>query len=386
MVELSKALEGVGEATSIRYNNMVYDLQRQGKDVIVLSLGEAFFELPVHSLGDLPSPDLFHYSHSRGLPGLRAKLASYYEKSFGVTAAPESQVLVTAGSKIGIFMTLLALLDPGDEVIVHEPAWVSYVDQIRLCRGVPVLMPHDAEWGDVGRFVSPRTKVIIMNTPNNPRGSLVSTEELGIVHDVAERGGLHLLSDEAYAEFVPEGSRFVSAGDGDPQLDHTVIVNSLSKVFGVSGWRIGYLLSNAPMISAILMVNQHLITCAPTVLCQYVERHFEEFLGLARPQIAAVLKKRRAVTDHLDQLGFDYLPGEATFYLFVSIAGSALGSEEFCRQLLVDRGVSVVPGVGYGPTCDGFVRVSVGTESLHRTFRGLDAIRDLVDATARPTR
>lgn len=375
-------MNAIGDALSIRYNNLVYELQSAGHDVVVLSLGEAFFDVPLHSFEELPRPAIFHYSHSRGLPELRARLGGYYEAEYGVPVDPEREIIVTAGSKVAIHMTLMAMLEPGDEVVIVEPAWVSYVEQVKLCHAVPVKVPYDVPLSELERHITPRTKVVILNYPNNPRGQTLGKAEWERLHDMARRQDVYLLCDEAYSDFVPEEERFVSAGVGDPDKHHTVICNSMSKNYGLSGWRLGYVIGNEQLMAQVLKINQHLVTCPATVLSYYLLEHFDDLLEVTKPQIAAVVRWREKVMAHLDELGLAYLPGSATFYLFVSIADSALSSDEFCTRLLTERHVCAVPGIGYGDSCDRFIRVSVGTESEERTLRGLEAIKALVRETA----
>jgi aminotransferase len=377
-------MASIDDALSIRYNNRVYELQGAGHDVIVLSLGEAFFDIPLHGFDDLPHPDVFHYSHSRGLPELREKLARYYGTQYGVPVDPASQIIVTAGSKIAIHMALMAILDPGDEVIILEPAWVSYTEQVRLCHGVPVTVPYDVAPTEIEPFIIPRTKCVVLNYPNNPRGQLLTEDDWARLHELAARHDVFLLCDEAYSDFVGHRDRFVSGGVGDLAKQHTIVCNSMSKNYGISGWRVGYLMANETLTEHVLKINQHLVTCPATILSHYLVRHFDELLKVTKPQIAAVVDWRAEVQQHLDRMGLSYLPGPATFYLFVSIADSSLSSDEFCTRLLTERHVCVVPGIGYGASCDDFVRVSVGTESKERTLRGLEAIRDLVEETAAP--
>jgi aminotransferase len=375
-------MDGVSEALSIKYNNRVYELQAAGKDVIVLSLGEAFFDLPLHDFDALPKPDVFHYSHSRGLLSLRERIAGYYSGQYGVRVDAEREIIVTAGSKIAIHMALMSVLDPGDEVIVPEPAWVSYVEQVRLCHATAVPMPWNVPITDVERFITPRTKVVVLNYPNNPRGQVLGAQEWARLHEIAERHDVFLLCDEAYSDFLPEGESFVSGAVGDPDKTHTLVCNSLSKNYGISGWRVGYVIGMGDVIDQILKVNQHLITCPATILSHYLAEHFHDLLAVTKPQIRAVVDKRARVAGVLDDVGLTALPGTATFYFFVSIAPSALGSEAFCQRLLEEHHVAAVPGIGYGASCDSFVRVSVGTESMERTVAGLREIRALIDQTA----
>lgn len=374
-------LDGVVQALSIRYNNLVYEMKGRGQDVTVLSLGEAFFDIPLFGFGDLPMPDGYHYSHSRGIPELRRRLADYYAAGYGVPVDPATEIVVTAGSKIAIHMSLMAILSPGDEVLVLEPAWVSYTEQVKLCHAVPVMVPHDRGVFELGEFITPRTRAIIVNNPNNPSGKVFTRPELRHLHALADRHRLFLLSDEAYSEFVPDDS-FVSLGAMDPEKEHTLVCNSMSKNYGMSGWRIGYVIGRRGVIDEVLKINQHLVTCPPTILQHYLERHFDEILDITRPQIADVVRRRGELAAFMDGLGMSYLDGSSTFYFFVSIAASGATSEEFCTRLLTEHHVSTVPGIGYGASCDGFIRVSVGTESMERTRRGILRIHRLIEEMA----
>ncbi len=371
----------VVQALSIKYNNIVYEKKERGEDVVVMSLGEAFFDIPLYRFDDLPFPDLYHYSHSRGLPELRTKLAAYYASEYGVAANPDTELLVTAGSKIAIYMALMALVSPGDEVLIHEPAWVSYTEQVKLCHGVPVQVPYHQTVFDFPKYLTPRTRVIIINQPNNPRGSMYSDVELTFLHELARARGLFILSDEAYSDFLDDGS-FRSLGVHDPAREHTIICNSMSKNYGMSGWRIGYTIARPDIISKLLMINQHLVTCASTILLHYLAKHFDDILAITKPQILDVVRRRRELGKYMTEIGLDRLPGDATFYFFVSIAPTRLTSDEFCTRLLDEHGVCVVPGIGYGKSCDRYVRVSVGTESMDRMRGALRTMKELVDATS----
>ncbi|HYW06314.1 MAG TPA: pyridoxal phosphate-dependent aminotransferase, partial [Longimicrobium sp.] len=362
-------LAHIAQALSIRYNNLVYELKSRGEDVIVLSLGEAFFDIPLFDFSEMPLPESYHYSHSRGNAELRRQLAVYYEKEYGVPVDAATEIVVTAGSKIAIHMSLMAVAGPGDEVLVLEPAWVSYSEQVKLCHAVPVMVPYGTSVFDLERFVTPRTRVIIVNNPNNPSGMVLSAAELEHLHALADEKDLFLLADEAYSEFVSDDA-FISLGVMDPEKRHTIVCNSMSKNYGMSGWRIGYAIASRAVTDEVLKINQHLVTCPPTILQYYLERHFDEILEVTRPQIARLMEKRRELAAFMDARGMEYLPGDATFYFFVSIAKSSLTSEEFCTRLLVEHRVAAVPGIGYGDSCDRFIRVSVGAENMERTRAG----------------
>jgi aminotransferase len=376
------SVDNIIEAMSIKYNNRVYDMQSRGIDVTTLSYGEAYFDIPLYPFDDLPYPALYHYSHSRGTLGLRELLSQYYAKEYSVPVDPETEIIITAGSKIAIYMALTAILDPGDEVIICEPAWVSYSEQTLLCHAVPVRVPYYESARDVARYVTDKTKVIILNNPVNPTGKELTHEELDSLHALAEQRDIYLLVDEAYSDYVFEAGTFLSIGAGDPGKKHTIICNSMSKNYGISGWRIGYVIANPDLTFQILKVNQHLITCPATILEFYLEKHFSDIIEITRPQIREVVEKRNKVGAFVDDVGLKRMPGTGTFYLFISIEESSRSSEAFSDRLLEEYHVSTVAGIGYGKSCDKFVRVSVGTESMERTQDGIRSIQELLAKTS----
>lgn len=381
MARHAKSVENVATAMSIKFNGFGNAMKAAGEDVTICSFGEAFFDIPLQPFDTLPFPSLYHYSDSRGLPGLRQKLAAYYDRQYGVPVDAGSEIIVTAGSKLGVHMTFMALLEPGDDVVVPEPAWVSYSEQARLCHANPVMVPHDVPVRELGSWITPRTRALVICSPQNPTGRVYTRDELLYLHGVAKEHGIYLIADEAYSDFVST-EPFVSCGLDDPEKEHTIICNTMSKGWGLSGWRIGYLISNARVMQQLLKISQHLMTCPPTILEQYLERHFDDILAITKPQIRDVVQKRAELAAYMDEIGLSHMGGSATFYFFVSIAPSTLGSEEFGMRLLSEHKVVAVPGVGYGKSCDGYMRVGIGTESMDRMKAALRSIKALIEATS----
>lgn len=378
----SRVVSDITEAMSIKYNTRVYELREQKQDVIVLSLGEAFFDIPLYAFDDLPFPALYHYSHSRGIPELRERLATYFRDEYEVAFDPATEILITAGSKIAIYMALLAAVNPNDEVLIHEPAWVSYFEQVRLCHAVPVGVPYEVDVYGFERFITDKTKVIVINNPNNPRGRVYTLAELSHLNKLAQKYNLYVLSDEAYSDFLLDSQRFVSMANLDTNKSHTIVVNSISKNFGISGWRLGYLISNPAFIAQVLKLNQHLVTCPATILEYYIAKHFDEIIAITKPQMRQVVERRQRIEAYMNAIGLEPLPGDSTFYFFVRIDPSRLGSEAFCDELLERHRVCAVPGIGYGASCDRWIRVGVGAESDERIQRGLDFIKQLIVETS----
>jgi aminotransferase len=380
MHESANILRGIEEAASIRCNTRVYELQHRGIDVIVLSLGEAHFNLPALSFNALPFPQSYHYSHSRGTPELRERICAYYDEQLGVPVDPEREILITAGSKATIMFAMMALLNPNDEVLIPQPAWVSYASQARLCRATPVMPPPHTPVQDYARHASPRTRLIVLSNPENPTGRILASSELQLLHELAARLNAVLLIDEAYADFAP-AALFHSAGRIDASRTRTIICNSISKTFGLSGWRIGYVIARPERIDDILKLNQHCLTCASTILQHYVSTYFDRLLAATRPQIQALLALRSQVARTLSRLDITYMPGAGTFYFFISIAPTHLSSTAFCDRLLEEERISAVPGIGYGPSCDSFIRISIGAEPPDRIEYALTRVKRLIEQT-----
>jgi aspartate aminotransferase/aminotransferase len=374
----SARVAAIPESVAIWMNQLVADLRRAGREFIVLSSGEAHFEVPWFGIDPADVARGNQYSDSRGIPDLRARIAEYHRRVHGMAIDPARELLITAGSKMAIYLALLALLDPGDEVVIQEPAWVSYYEQVHLVGGTLRLVPYDVDVRELPGWFGPRTRLAIVNNPNNPAGLLYDRATLLALHCACRDRGVELLVDEAYGDFVADDA-FVSLGAVVPDLDGAIVVNSLSKNLGVAGWRIGYAVARPALIDALLKLNQHLITCAPTLLQLYLARHFDALLDATLPQARAVAEKRARVARTIDQLGLMRLPGTGTFYFFVSIGAYAGTSAEFAVDLLLEDGVSVVPGSAYGTSTDRFVRVSIGAESEERIARALEALRRRID-------
>jgi aspartate aminotransferase/aminotransferase len=381
---MTRIVDSIPQAGSIRINQEVADLRRAGKDVTVLSLGEAFFDIPPFDFGKLDFTSGYHYADSRGVPGLRRRIATEYRERYGVPVDADTNVIVSTGSKTCLYLALRALLSPGDEVLVQEPYWLSYPAQIALAGGVAKAMPHTTTPALMEEFFTSKTRVVILNNPNNPAGSVHSESALREVHAICRRHGATMIVDEAYSDFCT-GGEFVSSGRVDPSLDDVVIVNSLSKNMGMSGWRLGYVLANARLTNDILKLNQHIVTCAPTILQMYCDRYWDEIRRCVAPQVRAVVEKRGRIASTMDRLGLRTMNGASTFYFMLDIRASGLDSETYAERLLRERAIAVVPGRYYGASTDGFVRAGIGTESEARIASALAQIKDTL-ASRRPPR
>jgi aspartate/methionine/tyrosine aminotransferase len=366
-------------ALSIYINQIVYEQKRRGLDITTLSLGEAFFDLPLFDFRKIDFVKGYHYSDSQGLPELRRLILDFYRTQYGCRFDGNEEVLITAGSKVAIYLAILATVDAGDEVLIHEPAWLSYQEHARLVDAKPSFIPFDAPVATFGDYMGPRTRMLVINNPNNPAGRLYSADELRQLVGLCRERGVWLLVDEAYSDFLRPGL-FHSAIDFDPERRTVIIANSLSKNMGMSGWRIGYLIAHSELIAQVLKLNQHMITCAPTVLQAYLVKYFQRIIDITLPQAQEVALKRERVAVKMDELGIRYLSGSGTFYFFVDIGDFPASSLDLSLYLLLFHNIATVSGSAYGASTERFLRVSIGAESEERIADALAVINNVLHA------
>ena len=376
-MQLSEKVCSIPEALSVYMNNVVYEMKRRGERIYVLSLGEAYFDIPMFPFEKIDFKKGYHYSESRGLYDLRRIIASYYNSHYGSDVNPDTDLLISAGSKPLIYMAFQAVLNPGDEVLIHEPAWLSYPEEIKLANGIPRYIPYDCPVSEFIQYFTERTKMVVICNPNNPAGRVYSKKELETLYEVCRPRGIYVLVDEAYSDFFVDDG-FFSMASIVPDKDGIIVVNSLSKNMGISGWRVGYAIAKDEVIYNILKLNQHLLTCPSTILLLYLAQYFDDILKITLPQAKEVVFKRTEIYDYCSNIGLEPLPGSATFYLFVSIGNYKYSSLDLALYLLTRYNISVVPGLAYGRSTGRFIRISVGAESMTDIKKSLNRIRDVI--------
>jgi len=378
-MQISERSKNIPQAMSIYINQLVYDLQKKGRDIITLSLGEAFFDIPLFDFKKLNYIKGYHYSDSQGILELRKKICEYYYKQYGAQVDSKDEILISAGSKPIIYLSMQATMNAGDEVLIHEPGWLSYQEQAKLLGVVPKFIPYHSPVKDFSSFFSEKTRMVIINNPNNPAGKSYSKEELMSLYNQCRPRGIYLLVDEAYSDFILDDS-FCSIAKIAPDKDGIILINSLSKNMGMSGWRVGYVITSPILIKEILKINQHIITCAPTLLLYYMATYFDEVISITLPQVRAVVEKRSKIKKVISNLGLQCLDGEATFYFFLNLEDFPGSDVEFALHLLLFNDIAVVPGSAYGKSTDRFVRLAIGAESEERITQALTQIKTLIGA------
>ena len=228
-------------------------------------------------------------------------------------------------------------------------------------------------------YITEKTKLIVINNPNNPSGQLYTQQELEKLLEFAEKYGLFVLSDEAYSDFLTADYKFISFAAVDKKKEHCLVVNSLSKNMGMSGWRVGYAIAHRDVIKQLLKLNQHLITCAPTILQDYMSDHFEDIIKATIPQAVEVANKRKKVQSMMDEIGISALKGVGTFYFLIDVSGFKGTTEELVYDLLINRNIATVPGRAYGESTSQFIRFGIGVETLEDIRMCLKIIKEFLD-------
>lgn len=343
-----------------------FDIVSEMKDAISLGVGEPDFDTPWHireeGIYSLEKGRTF-YTSNAGLAELKEEICHYLKRRFNLLYNPAKEAIVTIGGSEAIDIGLRAMLDPGDEVLIPQPSYVSYLPCVTLAGGVPVVIELKAEnefrltKQEVLRAVTEKTKVLIMPFPNNPTGSIMTREDLQDIVDVVLEKDLFVISDEIYSELT-YGSNHVSIAEFPGMKERTVVINGFSKSYAMTGWRLGYAAGPENIITQMIKIHQFAIMCAPTT-SQYAAvealKNGDEDVAVMRGEYD---KRRRYVVNALREMGLDCFEPKGAFYVFPDIRGTGMTCDEFANRLLLEEKVAVVPGTAFGDCGEGFLRIS----------------------------
>ena len=366
--KVSKRVVGVQPSATVVVSEKARAMAQEGWDVIDLGSGEPDFDTPPHIV-DAALAAIWkgytHYVSSRGVTGLREAIANKLREENNLAFDPATEIIVTPGAKLGLFAALMAVVDDSDEVLILDPFWVSYEPCVQLAGGIPIRVPLSKEDGfrvsgtKLREKLTPRSKLLMINTPNNPTGRVLSREELETLAKIALENDMLVLSDEIYEKIVYEDHEHISIGSLPDMLDRTIVINGFSKSYAMTGWRLGYVAAKDPLIGEILKVQQHSVTCA-TSFTQYAG-----IKALTGPQdivsemVEVYGKRRDIMVDGLDSLpGVSCHRPDGAFYAFPDISGTGMSSLEFADTLLSKARVAVTPGIAFGDSGEGHVRLS----------------------------
>jgi aminotransferase len=364
-----------------------FDMLAEMKDVISLTIGEPDFTTPEHitraAIRSLEAGET-HYTANGGMLELRELIAAHLRERYGVQYDPRTELVITVGASEGVDASLRATINPGDEVIYHEPCFVAYAPCIQLAGGVavPVATTDATDFRVTAEMIraaiTPRTKAIFLGYPNNPTGAVLSRPELEAIAGLAEEHDLLVFSDEIYDRLVYGAHEHTAFSSLPGMRDRTVLLGGFSKSYAMTGWRIGYVAAPAELMTGIAKVHQYGIMCAPTA-AQFAAieavRSGEEALQGMRAEYD---RRRRYMTDRFNEIGLDCFEPMGAFYCFPRVA-DATGMDEtaFAEALLEEERVGVVPGTAFGPSGSGHVRVCYAT-AYEQIVEAMDRIERFV--------
>lgn len=362
-----------------------FDIVSEMKDAISLGVGEPDFDTPWHirdeGIYSLEKGRTFYTSNS-GIKELKIEICKYLKRRFDVSYDPGKEVMVTVGGSEAIDIALRAMLNPGDEVLIPQPSYVSYTPCTILAGGVPV--PIRLEEKDRFRLtrekleekITAKTKILILPFPNNPTGSIMEAQDLIEIARVVEAHDLFVISDEIYSELTYQGQHCtIAAFPG--MKERTVLINGFSKSYAMTGWRLGYACAPEGILSQMLKIHQFAIMCAPTT-SQYAAvealKNGDDDVAMMRE---AYDQRRRFLVKALRDMGFDCYEPQGAFYVFPSIRRFGMTSDEFALKLLEEEKVAVVPGTAFGDCGEGYLRISYAY-SLQDLKRALERLEHFV--------
>ncbi len=374
---LSKRVAGL-KPSGIR---KFFDIAATMKDVISLGIGEPDFTTPKPILDagirSLQNGET-HYTSNHGRIELRQGIADNLKKLYGVSYDPASEIVATVGVSEALYLTFTAILEPGDEVIIPTPCFVSYQAEVILAGGVPVEIPARLENNftidpdDIRKAITPRTKVIFIGYPSNPTGAVAPREVMLEIGKIAEEHNLLVVSDEIYDRLVYDFEHVCFPALDESLKRRTVLLGGFSKDYAMTGWRIGYACGPTDIIQGMVRIHQYTIMSAPTTAQDAAIEALKTGEPYVQEMVTEYDRRRRLLVAGLNRLGLSTFEPKGAFYAFPNIQASGMDDETFAEKLLREEQVAVVPGNAFGPGGDGFVRACYATayeqieEALHR--------------------
>ena len=350
-------------SATMKISERAKQLRKEGKNVIDMGLGEPDFTTPEHIVESacqaLRDGKTF-YAPAQGIPELREAIADKARSENNIPAEPDN-VIVTAGAKYAIYEAMQVLIEKGEEVILLEPAWVSYEASVLLAGGKPVFVKHSTDFRDaeIEEHITSRTKMIVVNSPNNPIGVVYTEELMKKVCDLAADHNLFIMADEVYEKIIFDGKHY-SIASFDGMFERTITINAFSKTYAMTGWRLGYAIAEKDIIAKMRKIQSHSIS-SPTTFVQYAGisalRGDQSFVG---EMVREFRRRRDILAKGLKELGFEFAPPDGAFYIFMN---TEMDGDEFSRRFLEEHNVAVTPGSGFGKSYNSWVRLSYATST-----------------------
>ncbi len=362
-----------------------FDVANTMENVISLGVGEPDFDTPWHireeGIYSLEKGRTY-YTSNAGLLPLREAISTYLSERFELPYEPD-EILVTVGGSEAIDIGFRAMLDPGDEVVIPEPCFVSYLPCVKMAGGVPVRVSLEEkdEFKLTGKkleeAITDKTKMVVLPFPNNPTGAVMSAGELQVIADLVKKHDLFVMSDEIYSELSYQG-KHVSIASLSGMAERSVVINGFSKSFAMTGWRLGYAAAPREIISQMTKIHQYVIMSAPTTSQYAAVEALKNGIGDVERMRESYDQRRRFLVKELNEMGLPCFEPYGAFYVFPNISKFGMTSEEFATKLLREQRVAVVPGDAFGQCGEGFLRISYAY-SIDNLKRALEKIQNFID-------
>ena len=383
-MRLSK-ISGVVETS---FTRQLFNIASQFDDVVDFTLGDPDYFTPEHIRNagcDAINSGKTKYSANAGLKQLRDAISDDIWKENSVRYNPDNEIIVTVGAMQSLYLAMLCLLDEGDEVIIPAPFWINYKYMVMMCHGNPVIVTTSEDNNftvtaeAIEAAITDKTKAIIINSPNNPSGLIYDAKTVEQLCRIAKEKDILIFWDECYKSIVYEGNKVTSVLKFPDMKDHAVIINSFSKKFSMTGWRVGYTAAPAKLVTAMTKLQENMVACAP-LPSQHAAIAALKTESDDTESMRKGFQHRRDVfvegINAIDKLKCKVPQG--TFYAFVNIKDTGLSSVDFAYQLVEKKHVAVVPGITYGECCEGYVRVAY-TMNEDKIREGIRRIKEFVD-------
>ncbi|MBQ4353394.1 MAG: aminotransferase class I/II-fold pyridoxal phosphate-dependent enzyme [Clostridia bacterium] len=373
MLDYNKLLSSTAQDIKPSGIRKFFDLLNERKDVISLTVGEPDFVTPWHirvaAMESLQKGRTYYTSNS-GTLELRGEISHYMSRRYALSYDPKDEIIVTVGGSEAIDLAMRACINPGDEVIIPQPAFVCYGPIASLAGGVPVIINTKEENrfklmpDELRAAITPKTKLLVLPYPNNPTGAVMTREDLEPIADILRDTGIFVLSDEIYCELT-YGREHVSIASLEGMRERTIIASGFSKAYAMTGWRMGYTLAPREITKQMLKIHQYAIMCAPT-MSQFAAveamRNGDADVAMMRDEYN---RRRRYIVGGLRAMGIECFDPEGAFYVYPNISRFGLTSEQFCERLMNEGNVAIVPGTAFGDCGEGFARISYAYSVEH---------------------
>ena len=359
------------------------ELKNQGIEVIEFSIGRPDFDTPKHikeATKIALDKGLVHYTTSAGTLELREAIIYRLKEDSQLIFEPD-EIIVTVGAAEANYIATQTILNPGDEVLVPEPMYVYYSGWSFLGGATTVNFPLDLllkQPEDLERYITEKTKLIILTSPHNPTGKVISRQSLEKIADLAKKYNFLVISDEIYNQLIYDNVECISIAKFEGMKERTLTIGSLSKTYAMDGWRVGYLIAPKPLIEEALKIHQHILSCPNTFVQEGARVALSSSQECVGKMVQEFDRRRKLMMSYLDDLELPYDQPQGAFYIFPSIKKFGLSSEEFCDYLLAEARVAVIPGDAFGQLGEGHVRFAY-TTSYENIEKGMEKVKSALE-------